>query len=117
MLCTLEVTANKPQGEISMSTSLLYHGFGLVGYHYVNQTFQEGRVILRIEQPRERLRCSDCRSAEVWAQGGVERTFHTLPIGAKPVEIHFKVPRVLCFACGQVRQVRLGFAAPKKHYT
>src|SRR5262249_49610442 len=28
-----------------------------------------------------------------------------------------KVPRVLCFDCGLVRQVKLGFADPKKRYT
>lgn len=100
-----------------MSTSLLYQAFGLVGYQYVNQTFQGGRVTFRIEQPRERLRCSQCGDAEVWAQGGEERTFRTIPIGAKPVLIQFKVPRVLCFACGQARQVKLGFADPKKRYT
>jgi transposase len=100
-----------------MSTSLLYHGFGLVGYHYVNQSFEGGRVTLRIAQPRERLCCPQCGDAEVWAQGGVERTFRTIPIGSKPVLIKFQVPRVLCFACGQVRQVKLRFADPKKRYT
>jgi transposase len=100
-----------------MSTSLLYHGFGLVGYRYVNQTFQEGVVSFRIERPRERLRCSTCGSDEVWSQGGVDRTFRTVPIGGKPVQIRFKVPRVLCFACGDVRQVKVAFAAPKKRYT
>ncbi len=100
-----------------MSTSLLYHGFGLVGYRYVRQEFTEGGVTFHIEQPRERLRCPHCRSAEVWAQGGVERTFRTVPIGSKPVLLKFKVPRVLCFDCGGVRQVKLGFADPKKRYT
>jgi transposase len=100
-----------------MSTSLLYHAFGLVGYRYVRQEFREGRVILRIEQPRERLRCPDCGSDNVWAQGGVERTFRTVPIGRKPVLLQFKVPRVHCFACGQVLQVKLAFADPKKRYT
>lgn len=100
-----------------MSTSLLYHGFGIVGYRYVRQSFQEGRVIFRIEQPRKYLRCPLCNSADVWTQGGVERTFRSLPIGSKPVEIDFKVPRVLCFACGQVRQVKVAFADPKKRYT
>ena len=31
--------------------------------------------------------------------------------------LHFPVPRVRCFDCGQVRPVKLGFADPKKHYT
>ena len=100
-----------------MSTSLLYHAFGLVGYRYVNQTFQEGKVIFRIEQPRERLRCAQCGATDVWAQGGVDRSFRTVPIGGKPVEIRFKVPRVLCCACGQLRQVKVRFAEPQKRYT
>jgi transposase len=100
-----------------MSTSLLYHAFGLVGYRYVRQEFTEGTVTFHIEQPRERLRCPQCRSDSVWAQGGVGRTFRTLPIGGKPVLIHFPVPRVYCFACGQVRQVKIPFAEPKKRYT
>jgi transposase len=100
-----------------MSTSLLYHAFGLAGYRYVSQTFQEGRVVFRIEQSRERLRCAQCGAGEVWAQGGVERSFRTVPIGGKAVDICLNVPRVLCFACGQVRQVRVRFAEPRKRYT
>lgn len=100
-----------------MSTSLLYHAFGIVGYHYVSQSFQEGEVTFRIEQPRERHRCSTCGSAEVWDQGGVERTFRTVPIGSKPTFVKLKVPRVLCFNCGVIRQVKVSFADPKKRYT
>lgn len=100
-----------------MSTSLLYHRFGIVGYHYVSQHFDPGITTFRIEQPRERLRCAQCRSDAVWAQGGVERNFRALPIGGQPTFLTFKVPRVLCFDCGKVRQVKIGFADPKKHYT
>jgi transposase len=100
-----------------MSTSLLYHAFGLPGYHYVHQSFEGGRVTFRIDRPRKQLRCGHCRSDNVWLQGGVERTFRTLPIGGKPVVLAFKVPRLLCLACGQTRQIKLGFADPKKHYT
>jgi transposase len=100
-----------------MSTSLLYHAFGLAGYQYVSQHFEGGRVIFRIEQSRERLRCPGCDSAEVWIHGRVERTFRTLPIGGKPVLIQFDVPRVYCFDCGETRQVRIPFAEPKKRYT
>ena len=100
-----------------MSTSLLYHRFGIVGYRYVRQSFEVGMTTFRIEQPRERLRCSHCGSDEVWAQGGVERSFRGLPIGNQPTFIELKVPRVLCFECGKVRQVKINFADPKKHYT
>jgi transposase len=100
-----------------MSTCLLYHRFGIVGYRYVRQTFEAGMTTFRIEQPRERLRCSQCGSDDVWAQGGVERFFHGLPIGNRPTFFELKVPRVFCLHCGQTRQVKIPFADPKKHYT
>jgi transposase len=100
-----------------MSTSLLYHAFGIVGYHYVSQQFQEGQVHFRIEQPRERLRCSECGSDHVWIRGHQERTFRTVPIGLKPTSVTLDVARVWCPACASVRQVKIGFADPKKRYT
>ena len=100
-----------------MSTSLLHHAFGLVGYRCVSQSFVDGEVVYRIEKPRDRHRCPACGSADVWDQGGTERVFRAVPIGSKPVRLQLKVPRVLCFGCGKVRQVKLGFADPKKHYT
>ena len=100
-----------------MSTSLLSHAFRLVGYQYVNASFAGGQVAFRIRQTRDQLRCSHCRSTNVWRRGQTERTFRTLPIGRKPVVIRFAVPRVLGFQCGCTRQVALGFAAPRKSYT
>jgi transposase len=100
-----------------MSTSLLYHGFGIVGYHYVSQHFQEGQVTFRIEQPRERLRCPQCDCDDVWIRGHQERTFRSLPIGLKPTFVTLDIARVWCPVCDSVRQVKVGFADPKKHYT
>jgi len=100
-----------------MSTTLLYRAFGAAGYRYVRQSFQGGQVTFTIDKPREHLRCSNCGDDDVWAQGGEERSFRTLPIGSKPVTLKLKVPRVRCFACDKVRQVKVGFADPRKHYT
>ena len=100
-----------------MSTSLLYRAFGAPGYRYVRQSFHGGQVTFTIEKPRERLRCSNCGDNDVWAQGGEERCFRTVPIGSRPVTLKVKVPRVRCFACDKVRQVKIGFADPRKHYT
>ena len=100
-----------------MSTSLLYHAFGVRGYRHVRSSFAEGRLTLCVRQPRDQLRCSACGSDNVWAQGSVPRTFRTVPIGLKPVLIEFAVPRVHCFACGLIRQVKLRFADPRKSYS
>lgn len=100
-----------------MSTSLLYHAFGVKGYHQSAIQFEAGAVIIRIEQPREKLCCSACGSNDVFAKGAVARRFRSVPIGSKPVWIEFAVPRVRCRHCGLERQVSIPFAEPKKSYT
>ena len=100
-----------------MSTSLLYHAFGIHGYSYCSQHFSGGCIFFRIEQPRDRLKCSQCGSDNVWIRGKTERIFRALPIGGKPTSIVFEVPRVYCHPCQANRQVKIGFADPKKHYT
>lgn len=100
-----------------MSTSLLYHAFGVKGYRQSAILFKTGAVVIRIEQPREKLCCSACGSQDVFAKGTVPRQFRAVPIGSKPVQIEFAVPRVRCRQCGLERQVSIPFADPKKSYT
>ena len=50
-----------------MSTSLLYHAFGVRGYKYVKTEYVGGEVIFTIEQPRESYRCPVCGSATLSA--------------------------------------------------
>ena len=100
-----------------MSKSLLYHAFGLRGYDHQSMRFEKGKIIFVIAQPRETLRCSACGSKQVFGQGKVTRRFRTVPIGSKPVEIEFAVPRVCCLECGAVRQVKVPFALPRHRHT
>ena len=46
-----------PNREVSMSTSLLYHAFGIRGYEYVRTDYQEGATIFTIRQDPEDCRC------------------------------------------------------------
>jgi transposase len=100
-----------------MSTSLLYHAFGVRGYQYVGTCYVEGRIRFTIRQPRKAWRCSACGSRSVRPRGAVERQFHALPIGGRPVTIDFAIPRVACADCGAIRQLALGFADPRRSYT
>jgi len=100
-----------------MSTSLLYHAFGVRGYEYRSTAYANGGVTMTIEQPRQALCCSKCGGRRVHAKGGVTRAFRSLPIGGKPVWLRMTVPRVLCRTCFVDRQVKVGFADPKKSYT
>jgi len=100
-----------------MSTSLLYHTFGVRGYRYVKTEYIKGGVVFTIEQPRESLRCTVCGSADVIGRGRIPRRFRTVSIGSKRVYLALEVPRVECHACGAVRQVKIGFADPRVSYT
>jgi transposase len=100
-----------------MSTSLLYHGFGVRDYRYVRTQYVGGGVIFTIERRRETWRCAACGSENVWRQGVVVRRFRTVPIGNKPVELEARIPRLACHDCGVVRQAAIGFAEPRRTYT
>jgi len=100
-----------------MSTSLLYHGFGIRGYQYQRTTFQEGAVIFTIRQQRKTLRCPDCGSEDVHRRGQLRRTLQHLPIGGKPVFLELDVARVHCDRCRRIRQVTIPFADRQRSYT
>ena len=100
-----------------MSTSLLYHAFGVRGYRYRKTAYIEGEVVFTIEQPRESYWCPACGSDDVIGRGQTCRRFRTVSIGGKPVYLVLAVPRVECRRCGAVRQVKIGFADPRVTYT
>lgn len=100
-----------------MSTSLLYHAFGMIDYDYKKSEYHAGKITFHVEAKGRAFRCPQCGNWKVSPKGTVERTFNTIPIGLKPVQIVVPVPRVFCDLCDIVRQVKLSFAGPKKRYT
>jgi transposase len=100
-----------------MSTSLLYHAFGIRGYEYVRTEYRDGRVIFTIRQKPGSCRCSACGSPQVVSRGRVERHFKSLPIGSRETTVVLPIPRVECRACGAVRQAEVPFADPRRSYT
>lgn len=100
-----------------MSTSLLYHAFGIRGYWSVGTDYREGEIFVRIEAPRESLRCSRCGSPHVHVIDRFRRQWRTLPIGAKAVWIDMQVPKVECQQCGVRRRIEVKFADPQRRHT
>lgn len=99
-----------------MSTSLLYHAFGIRGYQYVRTEYVRGEIHFTIEQ-REPLRCRHCQSDEVIYRGTFPRRFRGLPIGGRPVWVLLPVQRVECRRCGLVQRVDVAFADRRRSYT
>jgi transposase len=100
-----------------MSTSWLYHGFGIRGYQYWKTEYVGGEMVVWVTQKLNTCRCSACGCAEVAPRGQVVRRFRTLPTGSKQVTVVLPIPRVECRSCGVVRQVTVQFADPRRTYT
>jgi len=100
-----------------MSTSLLYHGFGIpTGYTHRSTKFNQGKIIFNVEESDQYLRCSNCSSRSVIKRGSRLREFRSPPIGLKPVVIALPVARLECKDCKLVRQAKIRFAESGKSY-
>lgn len=78
---------------------------------------QGGRLVFRIEQPRELIRCPDCGSQRIHCHGGETRRWKCPPLGGKRVFVEMSVPRVECLDCGTRRLLPVAFAEPRRTYT
>jgi transposase len=100
-----------------MSTSLLYHAWGLRAYRLEATDFTEGAIVFRVRQDPDALCCGQCGGRNVMRQGVVVRRFRALPIGRKPVWLELPVQRLWCATCNKTRQVKLSFADERRTYT
>jgi len=97
-----------------MSTSLLYHGFGLKNQEYLKTDYEKGSIIFHVRTKPSVLCCSACGSHNVVRKGLNKRKFRTLSIGLKPVYLLAHLQRLYCRDCGLTRQESVSFADEKK---
>lgn len=100
-----------------MSSSLLYHVFGVRGYQYVATRYEGGETIFCIEVPRKSLTCPACGDSHVHVIERFRRRWKTVPVGCRPTWIEMEVPRVECQKCHARRRVPVAFAEPKRQHT
>lgn len=98
-----------------MTSSELYHGFGLIGYRTVNTSFGSGKIVMTIESTKP-PRCSQCNGLDVVGRGRFVREFKALPIGGKSVVLRLEGQRIACRACGSVRRMKVPFAEPRRGF-
>lgn len=100
-----------------MSTSLLYHGWGLREHRYVRSHYSGGRVIFTVKPDPCSLTCPVCRSRDILYHGSTYRMWREVPIGPRPVFIQMGIPRIECRECSAIRQVKVRFADERRTYT
>ena len=85
-----------------MSTSLMYHTQGIIGFQHCRFSFKETSVIERIE--RKSFRCRACGSSHVTQHALYNRKVHGISYGTKTLYFEFTVHRIYCLKC-QTRQI------------
>ena len=100
-----------------MSTSLIYHGFGAIGYTYLKTEYRGGKIYFHIEKKPEYQYCVDCESRDVSKKGYIKREIKTVPIGGKAVIFVVNIYRLYCRACGSLKQEPILLSFPKKHWS
>jgi len=100
-----------------MSTSLLYHAWGIRGYNYLATRYENGTVIFELEPNSNNLVCTNCQSSNWIYKGYRVRTLQTLPIGPRKVFLEVKIPRILCHDCQSLNEIDPPFAEPLRTYT
>jgi transposase len=100
-----------------MSTSVLYHEFGIRGYDYVRTERENGVTTFVISQRRGHLTCPCCGTHKVERRGEVVRRFRVPPVGRRVIQVELAVARVRCFDCDVIRQVHVAFADENRHYS
>ncbi len=101
----------------SMSTSFLYHAFGLRDYYYKTTRFLGGVLTFEIFPKPEAIKCPECNTRSVIKRGSIKRDIKTIPVGSKPVILRTFIQRIWCPLCKFVRQIKLPFSKDGKTYT
>jgi len=87
-----------------MSTSLLYHAFGLQGVKYNSTKYKRGTITFHAEVTSSLECCPVCHSWKtVRRKGSKERILRMIPIGSRQIFLVLKIWRIRCEDCGCLR--------------
>ena len=100
-----------------MSTSFIYHALGCIGYQYFKTSFKKNKIFFFIRKHPGKIRCPECDSYKVIFKGTKTRHFKSVPIAKKQIILAVIIQRIKCKECRCLKQIKLGFADPKKSYT
>lgn len=102
-----------------MSTSILYHAWGVKDYIHKSVEYAAGALWFHIEKNPEKRVCPLCSGRDFVLAGLVDPppAVRSVPVGKKPAWLVLHLHRVACADCKAVVQEGRLLADPKKHYT
>ena len=99
-----------------MSTSILYHAFGLKGIEYHSTRYIGNFVIFSAEMNTRKFTCPKCRGDQIIYKGSKHRWLRMPPIGRKLCVLDLLLHRVQCCLCRHVWWPRLSFMVGDHSY-
>lgn len=85
-----------------MSTSLLYHAYGIDGVQYKSTEHREGEVIFNAVMARDLIQCPCCKSKNFHLKGKKNRRFRMIPFGKKKCFLDVEIHRGECHDCKKI---------------
>ena len=99
-----------------MSTSILYHAFGLRGIEYKATHFVADRIIFSAEMNDQCVRCPECGCRDASFKGQKRRWFVMSPIGRKKCLLELILHRLKCRRCSALWWPTLPFMTGTHRY-
>jgi transposase len=99
-----------------MSTSILYHAFGLRGIEYKATHFVADRIIFSAEMNDQCVRCPQCGCRDASFKGQKRRWFVMSPIGRKKCLLELILHRLKCRRCSALWWPTLPFMTGTHRY-
>lgn len=100
-----------------MITSFMYHVFGVKDYSYDATHYEDNSIIFKLQKPKKKLCCNQCKSRKVILFGKSKRRLQTVPIGHKRVFLELQLHRLQCKSCGFIGLEPISIAQGKRGYT
>lgn len=99
-----------------MSTSILYHAFGLKGIHYESTHYFGDSVLVSARLVPGKSRCPKCSGKAATFKGQRRRLFQMSPIGRKRCFLDLLLHRLRCQGCGHLWWPAPAFTDGKHRY-
>ncbi len=99
-----------------MSTSILYHAFGLKGIHYESSHFSGDCIYINAQMTDQYVRCPECTNRQASFKGQKRRLLRMSPIGRKRCFLDLLLHRLKCLRCGHLWWPTLPFMDGKHRY-
>lgn len=100
-----------------MSSSMLYHAFGISGVKYLATDYSGSQVTFHAEMTTQSLQCPTCAGLRFKFRGKRIRRFRMIPLGKKPCFLSLILHRVECVDCGYLYWPTLPFMPRTKRMT